>query len=46
VFGHPEGADGDPRALMTPGELSSVAGTEGIEIGGHTRHPILANAPA
>ena len=43
----PKVPDGDPRALMTPGELKALAGMKGIEIGGHTaRHPILANAPA
>jgi len=36
----------DPRALMTPEELRTLAGAAGIEIGGHTvRHPILARAP-
>lgn len=39
--------DDDPRALMTPAELKTLAQTGGIEIGGHTaRHPILAKAPA
>ena len=37
--------DDDPRALMRPAELATLAGMEGIEIGGHTaRHPILARA--
>ena len=35
----------DPRVLMTPEELGTLAGMAGIEIGGHTvRHPILARA--
>ena len=37
----------DPRALMTPGELATLARMPGIEIGGHTvSHPILARASA
>ena len=37
----------DPRALMTPAELKTLACTSGIEIGGHTvHHPILARASA
>jgi peptidoglycan/xylan/chitin deacetylase (PgdA/CDA1 family) len=45
---HTPGVDGDdPRALMTPGELKTLARMKGIEIGGHTaRHPILSNASA
>jgi peptidoglycan/xylan/chitin deacetylase (PgdA/CDA1 family) len=39
--------EGDPRALMTPDELRTLANIEGIEIGGHTsRHPILSRASA
>jgi peptidoglycan/xylan/chitin deacetylase (PgdA/CDA1 family) len=39
--------ESDPRALMTPDELATLAGMSGIEIGGHTvRHPILARASA
>jgi len=39
--------EGDPRALMTPAELGTLARAGGIEIGGHTvQHPILARAPA
>ena len=38
-------ADDDPRALMTVDELRTLAGIEGLEIGGHTVwHPILARA--
>ncbi len=43
----PEISGDDPRALLTPDELRTLADTPGIEIGGHTaRHPILAHAPA
>lgn len=38
-------AEDDPRALMTPGEVATLAGCPGVEIGAHTvRHPILARA--
>ncbi len=37
----------DPRALMLPAELATLAQMDRIEIGGHTsRHPILARASA
>jgi peptidoglycan/xylan/chitin deacetylase (PgdA/CDA1 family) len=39
--------DDDPRALMTPLDISRLARQDGIEIGAHTaRHPILAQATA
>ena len=35
----------DPRSLMSPEELGTLARIPGIEVGGHTvRHPILAHA--
>ena len=38
-------AEDDPRILMTPGDLATLARMKGIEIGGHTvQHPILARA--
>jgi peptidoglycan/xylan/chitin deacetylase (PgdA/CDA1 family) len=43
----PQLDDSDPRALMTPDDLRTLANMDGIEIGGHTsRHPILSKAPA
>jgi peptidoglycan/xylan/chitin deacetylase (PgdA/CDA1 family) len=39
-------SEGDPRALMTPDELSKLASVPGIEIGGHTvNHSILTQSP-
>ena len=39
--------DDDPRALMTPDEVTALSRLPGIEIGAHTaRHPILAHAAA
>ena len=39
-------AESDPRALMTPEELSTLSRMPGIEIGGHTvNHSILTQAP-
>ena len=37
--------DDDPRALLTPGDITELSRQDGIEFGVHTaRHPILANA--
>ena len=45
VESSPHIPDDDPRALMTPGELASLAACRGVEIGAHTaRHAILAHA--
>lgn len=41
----PAFADDDPRALMSPDEVSQLSRTGLVEIGAHTaRHPILARA--